>query len=512
VPPFSTLAPGRPVAGLPGSASFVVAEKDAAELRGLAGEIPYELRPGERSVYADLSGSDGAYATIDYGDGKITPTLYMGREVTLAELGWAERAPAEVAGTVVKAERMACPECDGALELRAPDQAKRVGCPYCGALSEVKPGGKLARLALLDGPRVASALPLGGKGVLRGLEWTVLAHLHKGTSVDGVWYAWDEYLLFRAGEGYRWLVCSDRHWSFVEPVPAGEVDVAGNAAFLRGLRYKLYQSGSARVRQVAGECYWKVELDETTRTRDYVAPPLMLSLEQDDTEVHWSLGTYLPAAEVARAFGVELPAPESVGANQPFPHNGVLRAWGVVLGLVLLLALGVFNTRGTRTLLERRIPLDELAAGAPLVWFSPEVIELAPSKNVEVQLSAPVSNAWVYVQGDLVNESTGLVQSFDAPLEYYFGSDGGESWSEGDRDRSVYLSALPAGGYTLRLEILGHVGAGAADHVQLSVRQGVPRWAHLGLLLFGLSIIPAIVLWRRMVFEKRRWEESDQGE
>ena len=54
--------------------------------------------------------------------------------------------------------------------------------------------------------------------------------------------------------------------------------------------------------------------------------------------------------------------------------------------------------------------------------------------------------------GDLINEETGLVQSFDLPIEYYFGTDGGESWKEGSHQETDYVSSLPAGRYTMRLE------------------------------------------------------------
>jgi len=510
LPGFAALEPGRLVASMPGAGAFLVAEKSSAERRGAAGEIPYRFRPGERFAFADLSGEDGAFATLDYGDGSLLPTLYVGREVTLAELGWAERAPAERAAVSVKAERMACPECDGALELHAPDQTQRVGCPYCGTLSEVTPEGKLSKLRLLHGPRVKPVLPLGGKGTLRGVEWTVLAHLHKGTRVEGEWYYWDEYLLYKASEGFRWLVAANRHWSFAEPVPLAEVkdDPPGHVRW-RDQRMKLFQGGMAHVKQVVGECYWKVELGEKTLTADYVAPPLMLSSERNASEVQWSLGTYMPAQEVGKAFGVPLEAPVDVAPNQPAPHPGVLRAWAIFAALAAVLTLVVFNTRGTRTVLEQRVMLGELEApaGAPSVWFS-EPFPLASGRNVEVQLDAPLSNTWTYVAGDFVNEATGLVQEFDASLEEYHGYEDGESWHEGDSDRQVYLSALPSGQYTLRLEIQAEQ-AGVPLYVHLRVRQGVPRWAHLLLLLLGLSIVPLFVLWRRHAFEKRRWEQSD---
>ncbi len=510
---FDVLMPGAPVTGMPGSSTFVVSEKGQAERRSAAGEIPYRLVPGERFFYADLSGQGGVFASLDYGQAPAgPPALYVGREVTLAELGWEGRAPADRPATVVKADRMACPECDGALELRAPDQTQRVGCPYCGTMIAVD-GGKLAKLWLHNGPRVKPVLPLGGKARFHGVEWTLIGFIHKGTQVDSVWYHWDEYLLYDASRGFRWLVCANGHWSFVEPVPIAEIVGGVHAVTHRGKFFKHFQSSTAIVEQVVGECYWKVERGEQTQARDFVAPPLMLSVEEDAGEVNWSLGTYVPRAEVAKAFGVELvagPPAEGVAPNQPYPYGAILRSWAIVAALAIVLAAIVFSTRQTRTVLDVRIALEDGgAAGAPFVWYS-DTIELDHRRNLEVEIYAPVSDSWAYVEGDFVNEGTGLVQEFSSAIEYYSGSEGGESWSEGSSTNREYLSALPSGPYSLRLEIQV-ADRNAISYVRVVVRQGVPRWAHFWLLLLGVSILPIGVLTHKILFERRRWSESDHA-
>jgi len=51
------------------------------------------------------------------------------------------------------------------------------------------------------------------------------------------------------------------------------------------------------------------------------------------------------------------------------------------------------------------------------------------------------------------HEETGFVQEFDLPMEYYHGTDDGEGWSEGNRSTSIQCRPVPAGNYTLRLEL-----------------------------------------------------------
>src|SRR5256884_3399665 len=62
--------------------------------------------------------------------------------------------------------------------------------------------------------------------------------------------------------------------------------------------------------------------------------------------------------------------------------------------------------------------------------------------------SSPVDNSWLALDGDFVNEDTGLIQAFELPIEYYHGVEDGESWSEGSHSNDTYVSALPEGKYT----------------------------------------------------------------
>ena len=129
---------------------------------------------------------------------------------------------------------------------------------------------------------------------------------------------------------------------------------------------------------------------------------------------------------------------------------------------------------------------------------------------MRVTLSSPVNNSWVYVEGDLYNEETGLVQGFSAPLEYYHGTEGGEAWSEGRQQATIYLSALPEGKYTLRLEVQRQNFAAPAS-LAVKIEQNRPRVGYVVLLLFALSVVPGLVLFWKWQFEKARWENSDYG-
>jgi hypothetical protein len=294
----------------------------------------------------------------------------------------------------------------------------------------------------------------------------------------------------------------------VVPLAPGEVFDGGTTASYRNRQFKRFQSVRARVDQVFGEFYWRVEVGELVHAQDFVAPPEILSSETSGTEIVWSHGTYMNAAEVASAFeGVRLETARTVGMAQPNPLAGAWRPWValVALAVVVGLAAQVFASR--RQVLDRNFRFDALAsADGSQVAFT-DAFELEGLKNVQVELAAPVDNSWAYVEGDLVNEETGLVQAFSAPIEYYHGVDGGESWSEGSPIADTRLSALPAGRYSMRLEAQWERWQQPLT-VAVTVRQGVPRLIYWFVLLGVVSLGLVAQAIRARAFEVRRWSES----
>src|SRR5262249_39611030 len=161
----------------------------------------------------------------------------------------------------------------------------------------------------------------------------VIGFLQRSVTFEHDTYFWEEYLLYNARQSFRWLVRSDNHWSFVEPLPPGKVQADPTRAHYEGRTFKVFQKAPARVEAVLGEFYWKVHVEELVQSRDYVRPPQMLSREKTlhvgeqvgAEEISWSLGTYLPRGEVQKAFGLKdpLPVPSTIAPNQPFPYKRV---------------------------------------------------------------------------------------------------------------------------------------------------------------------------------------------
>src|ERR1044071_5044168 len=531
LPSFDSLQLGQQVWAIPAQQPPVVAEKGTARMLAAEGEIPYLLTPGETYAYADLSGAGGVFGTLDFGE--QPPLVFMGRETTLTELGLAHaQRTTEREAQAVTATQLSCPNCGGPLELRAPDRTERVGCPNCGSLLDASQG-KLRYLKTLERKGWGKSIPLGGTAEFEGRPFTAIGYMGRSVEFEGVRYFWQEYLLYNPAVGFRWLVESDGHWSYVTSVSPGEVTESGARAWHAGRTFKMFQQAVARVEYVEGEFYWKVKAGEQAQATDYVNAPLMLSKEmpiasgrRSGEEINWSLGTYTPIKEIEKKFGVALPSPRTVAPNQPWPHKKVYKYWGLLMLAALVLGVFFMVTAPRKVVFEQTYTLKPTPTPSPSPGAAPQApdpeagnektqviftdpLDIKGGRNLRVTGRSNADNNWVYVAGDLIGEDNDLVQQSDLPMEYYHGVEDGESWSEGDAEQATYLPALPEGRYTMRLEAQWeNWNQSAPPAFTVRVEQGVPRAANLLLLLIGLSVIPILFAWRHFSFERRRWADS----
>jgi hypothetical protein len=532
IPSFDALEVGRPVASLPVPGPLIVAEKATAKAVAATGEIPWRLTPGATYEYADLSGPRASFATIDFSESP--PLVFIGREVTLEDLGLGQAKAPQKEAKRAAAAQLSCPQCGGPLKLRAPDQSERVTCPNCRALLDVNQG-ELKYLKTLEARKLQPSIQLGAIGNFPEGKLTVLGFIVRRVVFDK-FYFWSEYLLYNPQVGFRWLVESDGHWSYVKTVPPGEVSDRRRTAVYQGNDFQIFQDATAHVEYVMGEFYWKVTTGEEVRAIDYVRPPEILSIELSNlaspktyqtfgknaigwshaeeghsgsAEMNCSLGTYMRPGEVEKAFGISgLPRPSNVAPNQPNPYGGLGRTWAAFAGLVVLLGIFFLATSSNRQVFAQSFRFDQLANADGTQTVFSEPFELSGRKNIGITAGANVDNSWVYFEGDLINQDTGLVQPFTLPVEYYHGYDSDGAWTEGGVTTTRYISALPPGMYTMRLEGQWEHWQQRSPEFSVKVVQGVARGAHFWIALALVSIIPVYSLVKGLMFEVKRWSDS----
>lgn len=487
-----------------GGGELTVVERRRARFISAEGELPSAIVPGRWYRYVDLEGEGGAFGTLDYGDGDEAEALYVGEQLSYAALFDASVLGEDRRSAAAGVAGLNCPNCGGAVELRAPNEAMRVTCPSCDALLDCE-AGSLRMLSALQRRGPEPKLTLGVRGRIRDVEYVIFAHLVRSVSVEGVVYPWEEYLL-RGPAGWRWLVVSDGHWSFVEPVSVGEVRASGQGAIARGTLFRHFQSAAARVEAIRGELYWKVAVGETVRSADFIAPPRMLSMEASDDEITWSLGQYLEPGEVEKAFGLKtkLPRPRGVGACQPNPAQGKLKArarTAILLSAILGLFTLVFlvSHRGD-VIYTRALDVPAATSAIPSAARGAQVItgpfEISKSGNVAIEAEVSPGVGPVFISGELIDQTSKARQAFGLRVE--------------DTFRSVLLGPAWRGTYALAFTPEYSTDR-AGGSVQLRVKSNVFVESHAIVTLLLLWIPAVLELVRMFAYEKSRWAESDHG-
>jgi hypothetical protein len=115
---------------------------------------------------------------------------------------------------------------------------------------------------------------------------------------------------------------------------------------------------------------------------------------------------------------------------------------------------------------------------------------------------------YVVAECDLVRDADGTVTPFLLPMSFESGVEDGEAWSEGSRSAEQVLSAQPAGTYSLKLEV-EREKAEVTGPLTVRVEQGVSRFRNWVLVLLALLAVPVGVGVFHLMFEVKRWQNSD---
>tara|TARA_B100001750_G_scaffold67050_1_gene53245 strand:+ start:2823 stop:4745 length:1923 start_codon:yes stop_codon:yes gene_type:complete len=522
LPTFEQMQPGQrgQLPGLQGE--WAVDERGESTTVSAEGELPFAIVSGQRGRYVDLSGPNGAFATIDYGDGREAPKLFAGRRLAPGELQLqATGSGPRPEQRLKEGQRLRCPTCGDTVPIEAPEITESAVCGSCNSLLDYAQG-ELRFLKKIEQARKRPYIPLGAKGRLKGEDVTCIGYMERWTRVDGMRFTWSEYLLHTAS-GYRWLMEDQGHWQWITPIASGDVQPFGNTLRARGRSHVLWNRVNGYVDYVVGEFYWRVEKGETANLTDYIRPPHAISSEVSSGEVVWSASEHIDADTVRRAFGIEAKPPRATGVGiiQPNPYSLTFPAVCALIATVLLLGtMGFVKARHRSDLLVDgpiRVPAAAStqpdASGSGATVTPPFVIAEGPTL-VEVELRTNANNQYVGVPAALIEQNTGEVIEFYVDAEYYHGVSGGESWREGSHSNSVHVARVPAGTYALRVDPFwqtfpqpGAYGAGLAPPVaEISVETGATSRA---CLLLGLLFIwlPAIYFFaRHSTFEKKRAE------
>lgn len=411
-----------------------------------------------------------------------------------------------------KAKNFACPSCGAAVTIRCPGETLSAVCDSCLSIIDTQDENYfILQRYFAKTKQYKPKIPFGARAVLLGKKWECIGFVVRQDEASH--YTWEEYLLFNPYYGYRWLTCNNDHWSLVTTIKKSPI-TKYQAATLDGKDYQLYYRGNASYKFVLGEFYWKIDTGGTVAMEDYIAPPYMLSMERDNNELVWSVSEYLPAEDVAKAFNLmKVNAPKGIAPNQPLVAtqmwHQVSKTWMFFLCFLTVIQIFSAATAENKQVFQQGFAY---VSNMKVVDLTTPVFKVEkPMANLAIKLYSPVANDWLYMEGDLVDNTKSETYPIEASVEYYQGYSDGEYWSEGGQSTTITISKVPAGEYYINMDLLSgsFPTTGEQKGCTLTVTRDAPQYGNYGWSLLFISIVPIFLWLLSYGNEKNRWHDSD---
>ncbi len=516
MPAFEAMKPGQTLV-LKGdkwfAGTYTVMDIQKADVVAGEGELPFQFKSEWQANVVDLRGEGARFATIDYSEDP--PHLYVGEKLPFDTFGFSGlRDPEQIGFTQGTARAFKCTGCGAPIEKKL-TTTEVVACGSCGTVTDVT--GEVAAVVqknTLEESRFKPPIPLGSAGRWKGVRYEFVGFMRRGLDVDGILYEWSEYLLHNIERGYAWVTEYNGHYSFV--IGAAEIPKATSVVSSKpavrylGHTFRHFQRAQAKVTYLNGEFYWRVQLGDQNMCNDYVDPPLILSSEQSGNELTWSVGEYVEAPELWKAFNLKTKpqVPVGVAPNQPSPHKGKVGPYWFAflafagIALAAQLAFSVFGSGG-----KRPPPVNFKVERGETARFVSPVFTLDGRGPVTVRTSTNLTDSWMALNMRLVNAETS--QAYD--LKRSLGYQDVSGVREGSNSDVVEIPSVAGGRYTWRIDAVSPAPSGPATAISAVVHtyRGSVGWSNF-VLFTGFLLLWPIIAWARAhSFETKRWSESD---
>ena len=330
-----------------------------------------------------------------------------------------------------------CPSCKTENTLELDFTIESYICKSCAMLSEQ---GKIIKN--VKKPTENVVLDIGQKGKIDGTEYTVVAIVVKkyGSSVF-----WREYYLKNQNLNNAFLSESNGHWVFMLPKEKPAKEVNFHAEF-NGKKYRWYESTPNSIEAATG--FFEDQLKfSLANYKEFVNGTEMVSLEEVGSEKNFFWGKHIPKSEIKRQFKpYYMPNYSGIGIIQPYyvSPTQLLNVFAIVALLISIFQFYNTVSRSNYEVFNDNIRFDSVR-GKELISKSFELN--GASAPLNVKLSSNVDNSWANVELSLVNENSNEIEYTSQDIEQYHGYEGGESWSEGGKDKEFNFCGVAPGKY-----------------------------------------------------------------
>lgn len=409
--------------------------------------------------------------------------------------------------------KLNCPKCKNIIDNRLKGKAVSIVCSSCLSLFSFDRNQQLVtvnqfkKIAEID-------IPIGSKGKINNIDYTVIGYMLKKETDSQ--FIWKEYWL--KDQNGRTAVLSEfnGHYNLSYQVDFwGDKHTKNGPLYiiLEGEKYHIYNRYGITILSASGEFTFNISATIDAKVQEFINPPYIFFTEIDKDSATFFKGIYVSAKQVQKAFEMaEIPIQVGVGSTQTMVLGTSYPTFVklCVSFLTLILAIQIYFSVGSSSqkVFNQRFIQSAIGDSTKVLISNSFEIKNAPTV-LQFDIESNVSNNWFGVTIELINHKTGDRFEVDKTIEFYSGIDGGESWSEGSRSESVFMSQVPAGTYHINLYPEWGSLDKETNNFSIWVYENVPLWSNFWITCLVGIVFISIHYLRFRIFESRRWEGSD---
>lgn len=416
-------------------------------------------------------------------------------------------------------KKITCSKCSTENEINKTPYLQSFVCMQCGQRYILKEGMEWTQLAGHNQADITPDIALGSKGSINGILYEVIGYMVK--EEKNIYRSqWKEYTLYNQKNGFAYLSEFEGHWIFIKETMNAPVLFRPNAKEFefKNEPFQLYNEYNYKTIQSLGAFPFNIADDDDKNVKEFISPPEVWIMERNKKEgIVWFLGEHITGNELERAFDkINLPYKTGVGAIEPTGFinlNQIIFATIISALLLIILHVSSSSSKQEQLLLSEDVQFPDSTNQVSILKSNLQLDKR--ESNLEIKVSAPVDNSWFELNATLTNTKTGDEYALAKGVEYYYGVSEGESWSEGSKNETAYLSRIPAGNYVLKIDGIRDSGSGfiaynysRPNSFMVQVLYDTPNHRNLIVCLILLLIWPVYKYYHIQNSEKKRWANS----
>ena len=348
---------------------------------------------------------------------------------------------------------------------------------------------------------------IGQKANFDSEEYEIISILVKQVYTN---YQWIEYVLATITDKYVYLSEFQGHFVLLREIDYSK-SVLKNPLFANyeNKTYRLYEYSNPQVLGAHG--FFDYDYTRPYKLNEYIKGTHLLSFELIGSEQKAYYGEHISHNAIQKIFSIkELPAKIGVGLVQPFFINlkNLALIFCATAILILVSVLIIDNGRADKEVLNTTL---EYSKYSNKTFRSPSFTLVGSSAPLTINLYSEIHNSWANASVGLINEKTNEEVYATKDMEYYYGSEGGEGWKEGDQSESFNICGVSAGTYHLMIAPSKAAEDLNENSLEIKAKWSKPSLWNFGMVGIFMSAILLVVYLLRYNFEKRRWQDSDNS-